>query len=81
MDDKLEQGDGTLAEAFFQDPGFSVDRLSDGEFARLLACLWRAYGSRVFNCVDPTGRHDREWSRLAGVFFRAAKALEAGGVQ
>lgn len=47
-----------------------VSQLSDMNFMRLLEGLGKMYMARVMNCVDGTGRYDKEWTALAQIFTR-----------
>ena len=53
----------------------SVQDLSDGQFVALLGGLNRVFNARIFNCVDATGKKDKEWNALAEVFSRAKNSL------
>ena len=48
-----------------------IDDLADDEFALVLMGLSRVYLARVLNCVDASGKKDREWLMLSDVFTRA----------
>ena len=47
-----------------------VSQLSDMNFMRLLEGLGKMYMARVMNCVDGTGKYDKEWTALAQIFTR-----------
>lgn len=64
-----------LIDRFFDEEGLSVERLSDDDFKSLLFGLSRVYRSRIMNCVDATGRYDREWGRLSGLLKEASRRL------
>lgn len=64
-----------LIDRFFDKDAFSVERLSDDDFKSLLCGLSRVYRSRIMNCVDATGRYDREWGRISSLLKEAYRRL------
>lgn len=64
-----------LMNGFFDDPAFDVNGLSDEDFKLLLSVLTRVFFCRVWNCVDASGKNDREWSRTSDVMDRAFRML------
>lgn len=64
-----------LIDRFFDEDGLSVERLSDDDFKSLLFGLSRVYSSRIMNCVDATGRYDREWGRISSLLKEACRRL------
>ena len=47
-----------------------VSTMGDAEFNELIKALRNVYFARVMNCVDPTGKSDKEWLALSSVFHR-----------
>ena len=66
---------GKLIDRFFNEDGFSVERLPDDDFKSLLCGLSRVYSSRIMNCVDASGRYDREWGRISSLLKEACRRL------
>ena len=48
----------------------TVADMSKEKFRELVSALERMYWARVLNCVDPTGKSDKEWTALSEVFRR-----------
>ena len=59
----------------FCDGKLVVNELTDGDFVGLLDALRRMFNARVWNCVDASGKWDREWLTLSDVFFRVLTML------
>ena len=49
-----------------------VSALTNIEFIELVKALERVYCARVMNCVDGTGKSDKEWIALSNIFKRIA---------
>ena len=49
-----------------------VSELTTAEFIALVEALERVYCARVMNCVDGTGKSDKEWIALSNIFKRIA---------
>ena len=64
-----------LVDGFFSEGGLAVADLPDGDFRSLLYGLSRVFSSRIMNCVDASGRYDREWGRLSGLLKEACRRL------
>ena len=54
----------------------NVFQLTEDEFSSVLKALVRVFFARVWNCVDATGRKDKEWLALSDIFQRAAYGKE-----
>ena len=52
-----------------------VSAMSNAKFNELVKDLGRVYLARVLNCVDPSGKSDREWTALSCIFNRIATIL------
>lgn len=52
-----------------------IAKMSRDDFVELLKCLGRMYFARVMNCVDGTGRYDKEWTALSSIFNRMAESI------
>ena len=50
----------------------AVSELTDAEFNELIGDLKCMYCARVMNCVDGTGKSDKEWIALSNIFKRIA---------
>ena len=50
----------------------TVSALTNVEFIELVKALERVYCARVMNCVDGTGKSDKEWIALSNIFKRIA---------
>lgn len=50
----------------------AVSSLTNAEFDELVKALVRVYFARVMNCVDGTGKSDKEWIALSSIFERIA---------
>ena len=50
----------------------AVSALTNAEFIELIKALERVYCARVMNCVDGTGKSDKEWIALSNIFKRIA---------
>ena len=48
----------------------NLDDLAADKFDTLLRDLPRIYTARVMNCVDASGKNDREWNLLSRIFDR-----------
>ena len=48
----------------------AVSELTDAEFNELIGDLKCVYCARVMNCVDGTGKSDKEWIALSNIFKR-----------
>ena len=55
----------------------SIDSLDRDTFKQLLQTLQQVFCARVLNCVDGTGRYDKEWLALSGIFARVLKQMAA----
>ncbi len=55
------------------DKGLAVDELTEEQFDGFLDALARMFSARIMNCVDASGRKDREWGTLSGVFRRVIR--------
>ena len=64
-----------LIDRFFNEDAFSVVSLSDDDFKSLLFGLSRVFSARIMNCVDATGRYDREWGRISSLLKEACRRL------
>ena len=60
----------------FCDGKLVVNELTDGDFVGLIDALRRMFNARVWNCVDASGKWDREWLTLSGVFSRVLNMLK-----
>ena len=69
-----------LLEAFC-DGKLVVNELTDGDFVGLLDALRRMFNARVWNCVDASGKWDREWLTLSAVFSRVLNMLKVEDVK
>ncbi len=65
----------------FCDGKLCVEGLTDGDFVGLLDALRRMFSARVWNCVDASGKWDREWLTLSAVFSRVLNMLKVEGVK
>lgn len=65
-----------LVDRFFDDASFDVDALSYDDFKGLLSGLSRVFVARCMNCVDPSGKKDKEWRHLSAIMSRTLKTLE-----
>ena len=52
-----------------------IAKMSHDDFVEMLKCLGRMYFSRVMNCVDGTGKSDKEWTALSCIFSRVVEAI------
>lgn len=52
-----------------------ISKMSNDDFVELLRCLGRMYFTRVMNCVDGTGKYDKEWTALSSIFSRVAATI------
>ena len=52
-----------------------IAKMSHDDFVEMLKCLDRMYFSRVMNCVDGTGKSDKEWTALSFIFSRVVEAI------
>ena len=52
-----------------------VSAMSNAKFNELVKDLGRVYLARVLNCIDPSGKSDREWTALSCIFNRIAAIL------
>ena len=52
-----------------------IAKMSHDDFVKMLKCLDRMYFSRVMNCVDGTGKFDKEWAALSCIFSRVVEAI------
>lgn len=52
-----------------------IAKMSHDDFVKMLKCLDRMYFSRVMNCVDGTGKFDKEWTALSCIFRRVVEAV------
>ena len=55
-----------------------VQRLDESRFLGLLGLLERMFVARVMNCVDASGKKDKEWLALSAVFGRLLRPPTAG---
>ena len=55
----------------------SIDSLDRDTFKQLLQTLQQVFFVRVLNCIDGTGRYDKEWMALSGIFARVLKQMAA----
>lgn len=60
----------------FCDGRLYVKGLTDGDFVGLLDALRRMFNARVWNCVDASGKWDKEWFALSAVFTRVLNMLK-----
>ena len=65
-----------LVDRFFDDEAFDVHALSYDDFKGLLSGLSRVFVARCMNCIDPSGKKDREWRHLSAIMSRTLKTLE-----
>lgn len=59
----------------------NVFQLTEDEFSSVLKVLVRVFFARVMNCVDATGRKDKEWLALSDIFQRAVYGKELPAVK
>ena len=55
----------------------AVSALTNAEFIELVKALERVYCARVMNCVDGTGKSDKEWIALSNIFNRMGGILSS----
>lgn len=74
MDEKAQQEliDKTLTGEL------AVSDLDEARFYHLLDGLRRMYIARIWNCIDPHGTMDKEWSALSSIFGRICREWESG---
>lgn len=65
----------------FCDGKLDVNGLTDGDFVGLLDALRRMFNARVWNCVDASGKWDREWLTLSDVLYRVLNMLKVEDVK
>jgi len=55
----------------------AVSELDEERFYYLLDGLRRMYIARIWNCIDPHGTMDKEWSALSSIFGRICRERES----
>ena len=65
----------------FCDGKLVVNELTDGDFVGLLDALRRMFNARVWNCVDASGKWDREWLTLSAVLSRVLNMRKVDDVK